>query len=122
MSPDSPKDASDVPSPKQVLFVRVRRALELYERRHRQRCGGGWKVPSDDEVYAHLSALFGLTRQELSLFMTYSRQCTHPWRAGACSRCPERWGWGAPREISREIFGPEMETVHDAGRRGRMEP
>ncbi len=83
------------PSPRQVFGCKVRAAREAYEHQHRNPLGGGWELPSREETYAYLAAEFGpttefgLSTHELSLFFTYSRACTHPWSAGACSKCPE---------------------------------
>lgn len=77
------------PSPLQVLGCQVRAAHEAYERKHRKPHGGGWEVPAREETYARLEAEFGLSRQVLSYFFTYTRTCIHSWAAGACPKCPE---------------------------------
>lgn len=76
------------PTEAQILGARVRAARDSYELEHRKPYGGGWEIPPNKEVYAHLSRMFGLTPVEVSYFMTYSRSCTHEWAEGACYLCP----------------------------------
>jgi hypothetical protein len=73
---------------RQIVGAKIRAADEEYINKHRKPLGGGYEVPSNKERYEYLAKKFGLPVTEISYFMTYSRQCTHPWSAGACPQCP----------------------------------
>jgi hypothetical protein len=75
------------PSEAQVLAAAIRLERQRYEEKHRIPCSGGWLVPSNKEVYKHLSEVFGLEPNKLSFYFTYSRTCTHSWET-ACHLCP----------------------------------
>ena len=76
------------PSPAQIFAARVRAAAEAYTEKKKKPLGGGFSVPPRKEVYAHVSREVGVAEQNVGFFLTYSRQCTHPWSAGACHLCP----------------------------------
>jgi hypothetical protein len=79
-----------VPTDKQVLGARIRAAEEAYVKKHRKPYkGGGWIIPSRQEVHGHLSAMFDIPVRDIGFFLTYSRNCTHTWAQGACDACPD---------------------------------
>lgn len=73
----------------QVLGAQIRAEEEFYVLKRRKAYKGGWLVPSRGQVYTHLSEMFGLSKHEISRYLTYSRSCTHPWKDGACLKCPK---------------------------------
>jgi len=77
-----------MPTANQILGAKIRAEAERYKAKHSKPYMGGYEVPSNKETLSHLSNVFGLSTHEISLYLTYSRQCTHPWSAGACSECP----------------------------------
>ncbi len=81
-----------MPTETQILGAKIMVAREAYEAKHRKPYMGkpsnGWIYPPRENVYRHLSKLFGLMPRTLSYFMTYSRSCEHPWSKGACDKCP----------------------------------
>ena len=82
--------SSDQPTERQVLGAKIRAAAEEWEEKHRQKFhAGGWILPPMEVRNGHLASRFGMTPREISRFMTWSRNCTHPWSEGACPRCPE---------------------------------
>jgi len=78
----------DPPTPSQTLGAQIRAEEERWTKTHRKPYKGGWLIPPKAERDMHLSQMFGLTPHEVSLFLTYSRYCTHRWSDGACVRCP----------------------------------
>ena len=76
------------PTSAQVIAARVRAAVEVYEKKHRKPCGGGWKLPPRAEMYKAVAEEVGVSVRAISYCLTYARQCTHPWSEGACPKCP----------------------------------
>jgi len=78
-----------MPTANQILGAEIRAAQEAWFKRNRRPYrGGGYTVPSRARELAFLGRKFGMTPVAVSYFLTYSRECTHPWSAGACDRCP----------------------------------
>ena len=75
------------PTGAQVLAAKIRHEAEKFVEEHRVKCRGGWSVPSNKEIYAHLEETFGIPAHEVSRYLTYARYCTHPWTR-ACPECP----------------------------------
>lgn len=51
---------------------------------------------------------FGLTPSEVSYFLTFSRNCDHPWSQGACDECPPADHLPVPPDWNptmEELFG-----------------
>ena len=83
--------SSNQPTERQVFGAKVRDEAEKYEAKHRRRVSGGWELPAGffERRDAHLARKFGLDLYEARRFLTWSRNCTHPWSEGACYLCPE---------------------------------
>jgi hypothetical protein len=84
---------NNLPTEGQILAARIRAEEEAYVMARRKPYAGGWIVPRREEVYSHLSEMFGMTRHEISYFFTYSRVCSHAWSNGACHKCPVPVGY-----------------------------
>jgi hypothetical protein len=78
-----------MPTERQILGAKIRAEREKYELKHRRRKDGEWCFPERSKIYAHLAKTFGISKTEVSYFMTYSRYCTHSWASGACDKCPD---------------------------------
>lgn len=76
------------PTERQILGAKIRAASEDFERAHRKPYRGGFEIPNREQRLRHLSGLFEIPPHEISIFLTWSRTCTHPWSSGACEKCP----------------------------------
>lgn len=77
------------PNERQILGAKIRFEEERYVKEHRKPLAGGWEVPSQKEIYAHLATVFEMAPHEVSRYLTYTRYCSHDWSTGACSQCPD---------------------------------
>lgn len=77
------------PTRAQVFAAKVRSEAETFvESKRRPHKDGGYHVPGSQEIYAHLSRIFGIPPHEASRFLTFSKHCKHSWSEGACPDCP----------------------------------
>ncbi len=74
---------------RQILGAKIRAASEAWLKQQQKPYKGGYEIPTNQERYAYLSKVFGLSPVEISYFFTYSRNCTHEWSEGACPSCPD---------------------------------
>jgi len=76
------------PTHSQILAAKVRAAVDAYVKKHRKPHMGGYLVPNRDTIYSAVSKKLGVRKEAISVCMSYSRYCDHPWSRGACSECP----------------------------------